>query len=74
MAETTEFRIEIPVDELAVLDGYCSATGKTRTGVIRSLLGIWAKDKAHEAMMICRVAGINPTSPDSSRLGQKASS
>ena len=38
-----------------------------RTEVIKSLLSGWSKDKAHEAMMICRVAGINPTASDSCR-------
>lgn len=62
-----EVRIELATDEVAVLDGYCSATGKNRTDVIRGLLGDWSKSKLHEAIMICRVAGANPTAPDTDR-------
>jgi len=67
MPDSTELRLEVPKDDVAVLDGYCSATGKSRSEVIRSLLAAWSKDKAHEAMMICRVAGINPTISEADR-------
>jgi len=59
-----EIRFEAKDTTLAVLDGYCSATGKCRTSFINSLLEDWATAKAREAMMICRVAGINPTQPE----------
>ncbi len=62
-----EIRFEVPADEVAVLDGYCHATGKNRTDVIRGLLIDWSKSKLHEAIMICRVAGANPTAPDTDR-------
>jgi hypothetical protein len=64
-----EIRLEVPADELAVLDGYCSARGKARTEVIRTLLKQWSDEKHREAIVICRVAGINPTQPDSDRHG-----
>lgn len=67
MSETTELRLEVPREDVAVLDGYCSATGKSRSEVIRSLLASWSKDKLHEAMVICRVAGINPASSEAGR-------
>jgi hypothetical protein len=67
MADTAELRMEVPRNDLAVLDGYCSATGRSRSDVVRELLGKWSSDKSHEAMMICRVAGINPTLPDGDR-------
>lgn len=63
----TELRVELPADELAVLDGYCSATGKNRSTVIRKLLRDWSEKKHHEAMLICRVAGGNPTPPEGDR-------
>lgn len=56
-----EIRFEAKDSTVAVLDGYCSATGKCRTAFINGLLEDWAKAKSNEAMIICRVAGINPT-------------
>jgi len=62
-----ELRVEIPNDELSVIDGYCSATGECRTDVIRELLSMWSKKKLHEATVILRVAGGNPTVSESDR-------
>lgn len=56
-----EIRVEVPDDELAVLDGYCSATGTGRTAIIRALVKEWSDRKLHEATLILRVAGRNPT-------------
>lgn len=64
-----EIRLEVPDSDVAVLDGYCSATGKHRTEIIRSLLSEWSKSKLHEATLILRVAGRNPSSSDTSRIG-----
>jgi len=63
----TELRVELPADELAVLDGYCLATGEHRTAVVRRVLREWSERKHHEAMLICRVAGGNPMHPDTAR-------
>jgi len=62
-----EVRFEAKSETLAVLDGYCSATGKCRTAFINDLLEQWAKAKLHEAMIVCRVAGGNPFTPESCR-------
>lgn len=62
-----EIRVEIPNDELAVLDGYCSATSESRTDVIRELLVGWSERKFHEATVILRVAGRNPVLSESGR-------
>lgn len=62
-----EVRFEAKAETVAVLDGYCSATGKCRTAFINDLLEDWAKAKLLEATLICRVAGVNPTLPDTSR-------
>ncbi|MCX8017660.1 MAG: hypothetical protein N2690_07170 [Rhodocyclaceae bacterium] len=67
MPEKTELRIEIDMDALRILDGYVHATGKSRTDVVRSLILEWAERKLHEAIVICRVAGVNPASPDADR-------
>lgn len=66
-SDTSELRLDVPKDDLSVLDGYCSATGKSRSEVIRSLLAQWSADKKNEAIMICRVAGCNPTIPEPDR-------
>ena len=63
----SEIRFEVFASELAVLDGFCQATGKDRTTVIREVLGTWSKEKLHVATLICRVAGINPKSPEGNR-------
>ena len=53
---TTELRFELRADEVAVLDGYTQATGKTRTQVMRDILKMWSEAKLHEAELIMRVA------------------
>lgn len=62
-----EVRFEAKADVIAVIDGFCSATGKCRTAFINDLLEAWAKEKLHEATVICRVAGVNPTAPGAGR-------
>ena len=62
-----EIRVEVPNDELAVLDGYCSATSASRTDIIRGLLREWSDRKFHEATVILRVAGRTPTLSESDR-------
>lgn len=63
----TEIRFEVMATELSVLDGYCQATGKDRTTVIREVLGEWSKEKLHVAILICRVAQVNPLQSESGR-------
>lgn len=67
MPDRTEVRIELEPDDLRVLDGYVNATGKSRTDVIRGLIREWADRKLHEAILICRVAVVNPVAPDADR-------
>ena len=67
VTEMTELRFEVAVDDVSVLDGYCSATGKSRTDIMRAILKDWSCAKLREATLICRVAGVNPTSPDPKR-------
>lgn len=64
---TTEISFELPVSEVGVLDGYCQARGLKRTTVLRRLLKEWSDEKHHEAILICRVAGHNPTAPGANR-------
>lgn len=66
---TTEISFEVPAEEAAVLDGYCSAKGIKRTAVMRRLLREWSEAKHHESIMICRVAGIKPVDAGTGREG-----
>lgn len=63
----TEIRFEAEADDLSVIDGYCNATGKCRTEVIKSILREWSDKKLHESIVVCRVAGVNPAKSDTSR-------
>jgi hypothetical protein len=64
-----EIRVEVDIDDVNVLDGYCTATGKSRTDVIRTLLREWSARKLHEATIVLRVAGRHPGHPESVRNG-----
>jgi hypothetical protein len=57
---TTEISFEVPAEEAAVLDGYCSAKGIKRTQVMRQLLKDWSAEKLHVSTVIVRVAGVKP--------------
>lgn len=63
----TEIRFQLPAEEVSVLDGYCSARGGDRTAVYRQILKEWSDQKKHEAVSICRVAGVNPFETESGR-------
>jgi len=69
VAAMPEIRFEANQETCAVLDGYCSATGRCRTAFINSLLDEWAEKKLHEARVVVRVAGGNPVLPDTRRHG-----
>ncbi len=62
-----EIRFEARAETVAVLDGYCSATGRCRTAFINSMLDDWARAKLHEATVVMRVAAGNPTLPEPNR-------
>ena len=62
-----EIRFEADAETVAVIDGYCSATGKCRTEFINLLLKQWAKQKLHEASVVMRVAASNPGRPEGGR-------
>lgn len=64
-----EIRLEAKAETVAVLDGYCSATGRCRTAFINSLLEDWAAAKLHEARVVVRVADGNPTALEPRRNG-----
>lgn len=60
-----ELRFEMQADDIAVIDAYCSATGRCRSDVVREILALWAKEKLHEATLILRVAGHTPVRSES---------
>ncbi len=64
-----EIRFEAKAETVAVLDGYCSATGRCRTAFINGLLEEWAAAKLHEARVVVRVADGHPTVLDHRRNG-----
>lgn len=64
-----EIRFEAKAETVAVLDWYCSATGRCRTSFINSLLDEWAAAKLHEARVVVRVADSNPAAMDPRRKG-----
>lgn len=51
-----EIRFEAPIEDVAILDGYCSAAGRCRTEVIKEILAAWSAGKLREAETILRVA------------------
>lgn len=63
----TEIRVEVDAVEVCVMDGYCQASGRNRTDVIRELLAKWSAEKLHESTLICRVSGCNPFAPEGDR-------
>lgn len=72
MTDKTEVRFELPTDDIAVFDAYSIATGRSRTAVMAEILAQWIAAKRHEATLICRVAGINPTITDAERRAEVA--
>lgn len=65
--KSTEIRFELPVCDLAVVDGYCNGTGKDRTKVLKEIIAAWSAEKLHVSIIVCRVAGVNPQAPDGDR-------
>ena len=66
----TEVRFEVESEELSVIDGFCSATDKCRTEIIKSILSEWSEKKLHESILVCRVAGVNPMASDTHRSAE----
>lgn len=66
----TEVRFEVEAEELSVIDGFCSATDKCRTEIIKSILNEWSVKKLHESILVCRVAGVNPMASDTHRSAE----
>ena len=64
---TTELRFELPVSDLAIVDGYCHGTGKDRTKVLKEIIAAWSKEKLHVSMIVCRTAGVNPIDSEGCR-------
>ena len=67
MSDKTEVRFELPTEDVQIFDAYSIASGKSRTAIMAEILALWIAAKRHEATLICRVAGINPTEPEAGR-------
>lgn len=63
--DTTELRGECPHWVVNVLDAVSMSNNETRTALVNRLLGEWATKKVHEASLIAKLAGINPTTSES---------
>lgn len=63
-----ELRVEVPEEDLAILDGYVQASGLSKASVIRMLLKKWSQDRLHESIVICRMVRINPLEQEASRI------
>lgn len=60
-----KFTIEIPDDELVVMDGWCNATGISKTTLFTDYAREWTSKKIHESIVVCRMARINALEPQS---------
>lgn len=72
MKDSTELRIEVPVDLVAVLDAVSCARRITRNQLVVRILSDWAEEKLHECMLLERVARGNPAL--SEKIGKGATS
>ena len=66
-AERTEISFEVSPEEVAVLDGYCSAKNLKRTQVYRKILREWSEEQHRVATVIIRVAGVKPEASEARR-------
>ena len=62
-----EIRLDIDGDDLQIMDGFCNATGETRTSIVRGLIAKWSRDQLHIATIVCRMARVNPLATESHR-------
>lgn len=64
-SKMVELRGECPEATVAVLDAISLARSISRTDLVNAVLGEWAKQTAHEAMLVARVTRGNPAVPES---------
>ncbi len=61
-SEVAELRGDCPKRTVQVLDAIAIARGyPSRTSLVNEILGEWAEKVVHEATVVVRVTGINPT-------------
>lgn len=64
----TELRIDVPVDDLAVLDACVQAdSSSSRASIVRKLIREFSEREIHRSTMVCRAKRINPLAQDPSR-------
>lgn len=64
-ASDGELRQQCPRDTLNMLDAISMSRQVSRTYLVNEILGKWADERRHETILICRVAGFNPTESES---------
>ena len=64
IVDDIELRFKASLEDVQVLDGFCSGTGNNRSDVMRDLLHQWAQKKWHEARMIHAVMASKPKSAE----------
>jgi hypothetical protein len=62
--EEVELRGMCPRNVVDVLDAISGARRISRTELVNAVLSEWADARMHEAVLIQRVVGFNPTPPD----------
>lgn len=63
-----ELRLDVPVDDLAVLDAYVQADSKrSRASVVRELIRNFSDGQLHTATMVCRAKRIDPLAQEPGR-------
>lgn len=63
-----ELRLDVPVDDLAVLDAFVQAdSARSRASVVRDLIRQFSDAQVHVATMVCRARRINPLSQEQRR-------
>lgn len=66
-AGKVELRGECPEETVAMIDAIAMARALTRTQLVNEILGQWAVQQRHAAIVACRVLRINPL--DSAAVG-----
>lgn len=69
-ANTTELRGDCPRHTVNVLDAVSLARNINRNALVNEILGKWAKERAHEASLVQKLAGFNPDTAESSGVHQ----
>lgn len=62
-----EVRVQLPKQDVEVLDALAFHEGSDRTTIVRTLVRERVEKEIHRAILVCRTAGVDPRSPDADR-------